>query len=111
VAAPRFLALAALAVAFIPGSVLAGDAAGAHQTWRECLGHAYLTGAAYTGRDLAADAAIRACRGEETAYLAALSTSPLLDEDDMAQARPQLIARARAQLLAMVNTGPRPVLR
>jgi hypothetical protein len=111
VAAPRFLALAALAVAFIPGSALAGDAAGAHQTWRECLGHAYLTGAAYTGRDLAADAAIRACRGEETAYLAALSTSPLLDEDDMAQARPQLIARARAQLLAMVNTGPRPVLR
>lgn len=105
-AAHRFITAAAF-VALLPGAAWAGDAAAAHQSWSDCLGRAYVAGAAYTGRDLAADAALRACRGAEGAYLAALSTSPLLDADDIAQARPQMVARARAAL----TDGPRAVLR
>jgi hypothetical protein len=115
VAAPRITSFAVLfaacGLAFVPGGARAGDTAGAYRTWQDCLGHAYVTGIAYTGRDLAADGAIRACRGEESAYLTALSASPLLDGDDIAQARPDLIARARSQLLATVTAGPRAVLR
>lgn len=114
-AAPRKVLSAALfaacALALAPASARAGDAATAHQTWQDCLGHAYVTGVAYTGRDLAADAAFRSCRGEEAAYLTALSASPLLDGDDIAQARPELVARARTQLLVSVTAGPRAVLR
>jgi len=114
VAALRFslpvLSAAAIMVALTAAPALAGDAASAHTSWRGCLGRAYVEGAAFTGRDLAADAALRSCRGEETAYLAALSDSPLLDADDIAQARPDLVARARAALLETVS-GPRAVLR
>ncbi len=102
---------AASLLGLIPGGAVAGDAAAAHRTWQACLGQAYVTGAAYTGHDLAADSALQACQGEETAYLAALSTSPLLDAEDIAQARPELLARARTQLLATVVTGPRAILR
>ena len=104
------LSAAAIMVALTAAPALAGDAASAHSSWRRCLGRAYDDGAAFTGRDLAADAALRACRGEEGAYLTALSSSPLLDADDIAQARPDLVARARAALLDTV-TGPRAVLR
>lgn len=103
--------LAVAAVVVTVNGAGAGEAASAHHSWRECLGNAYVSGVALTGRDLAADAALRACRGEETAYLTALSASPLLDGDDIAQARPELVARARAQLLDTVRTGPRSVLR
>lgn len=91
----------------VPALAWAGDAASAHTTWSRCLDHAFVERAAVTGRDLAADAALRACRGEESAYLAALSASPLLDGDDIAQARPELVARARAALTA----GPQVALR
>jgi len=114
VAALRFslpvLSAAAIMVALTAAPVLAGDAASAHSSWSHCLGRAYVEGAAFTGRDLAADAALRACRGEENAYLTALANSPLLDADDIAQARPDLVARARAALLETV-AGPRAVLR
>ncbi|MCJ2015280.1 hypothetical protein [Methylobacterium sp. J-076] len=104
----RFSALALTAAALLaPAAALAGDAAAAHSSWKSCLDHAYVSRAAVTGQDLAAAAALRACRGEETAYLSALSASPLLDGDDIAQARPELVARARAAL----TTGPRSVLR
>lgn len=104
------LSTAAIMVALTGAPALAGDAASAHSSWKSCLGRAYVEGAALTGRDLAADAALRACRGEENAYLVALSGSPLLDADDIAQARPDLVARARAALLDP-TTGPRAVLR
>lgn len=111
-AALRITAILALVSGvLVSAPALAGDAAAAHASWRTCLGQAYLTDAAFTGRDLAADAAIRSCRGEETAYLTALSASPFLDGDDIAQARPDLIARERVQLLGMVNAGPRSVMR
>ncbi len=88
---------------------LAGDAASAQLV--EKLPRTRLCrGRGLHGRDLAADAALRSCRGEENAYLAALSDSPLLDADDIAQARPDLVARARAALLETVS-GPRAVLR
>lgn len=104
------LSAAAIMVALTGAPAQAGDAASAHSSWNSCLGRAYVDSAAFTGRDLAADAALRACRGEENAYLAALSASPLLDADDIALARPDLVARARATLLDTV-TGPRVVLR
>ncbi len=107
----RAALIAASLVGLIPGGAMAGDAATAHHSWQACLGQAYVTGASYTGRDLAADAALRACRGEESAYLTALSASPLLDAEDIAQARPELVARARTQLLATVVAGPRAILR
>ncbi|GJD36338.1 hypothetical protein [Methylobacterium aerolatum] len=107
----RAAIVAGLAALSIPGTALASDAATTHRTWTDCLGRSYVTGIAYTGRDLAADAAFSACRGEENAYLAALSASPLLDGDDIAQARPELVARARHRLLGMVNSGPRSILR
>ena len=107
----RAALLAALAALSISGSALANDAASTHRSWTDCLGRSYVSGIAYTGRDLAADAAFRACRGEESAYLEALSASPLLDSDDIAQTRPELVARARHRLFGMVNAGPRSLLR
>lgn len=104
------LALTAAAV-LVPATARAGDAASAHMSWSRCLNHAFVERASVTGRDLAADAALRACRGEEGAYLTALSASPLLDGDDIAQARPELVARARAALLETLTAGPRAVLR
>ena len=102
---------AMMALALAPVAAQAGDAASAHLSWSRCLDRAYGERAAVTGRDLAADAAIRACRVEESIYLTALSSSPLLDGDDIAQARPDLVARARAALLDAVTAGPRAILR
>jgi hypothetical protein len=115
VAALRSITLTALLTAAALASAVngaqAGEAASAHRSWRQCLGNAYVSGIALTGRDLATDAALRACRGEESAYLTALSASPLLDGDDIAQVRPELVARVRAQLIDTVTAGPRSVLR
>lgn len=74
-------------------------AAARHALWRDCLSRNFGIQAALTERDLAADAAFRACRGAEEAYLAALAGSPLLDDDDLARARPMLASRFRAWLV------------
>jgi hypothetical protein len=108
VPAPRSSVLAlCAALVLAPGSVRAGEAASADLTWRACLGRAFQARAALGGRELAAEAALRACRSEETTYLAALASSPLLDDEDIVRARPALAERARARLL----DGPRAVLR
>ncbi|MCJ2121009.1 hypothetical protein [Methylobacterium sp. J-077] len=70
-----------------------------HGGWRDCLSRNFRIQAALTDPDLAADAAFRACRGAEDAYLAALARSPLLDDDDVARARPMLAGRIRAWLV------------
>ncbi|SFL29476.1 hypothetical protein [Methylobacterium pseudosasicola] len=70
-----------------------------HGGWRDCLSRNFRIQAALTDPDLAADAAFRACRGAEEAYLAALARSPLLDDDDIARARPMLAGRIRAWLV------------
>ncbi|MCJ2092509.1 hypothetical protein MKK67_08355 [Methylobacterium sp. J-072] len=70
-----------------------------HGGWRDCLSRNFRIQAALTDPDLAADAAFRACRGAEDAYLAALARSPLLDDDDIARARPMLAGRIRAWLV------------
>ena len=79
---------------------MAGEAADRHAAWQGCLSRNFSVQAAMTGRTLAADAALRNCRGAETAYLTALSASPLLDPEDVARARPALLVRARNGLVA-----------
>jgi hypothetical protein len=70
-----------------------------HERWRACLSRTFRIQAVLTAPDLAADAAFRACRSVEEAYLAALAGSPLLDDDDIARARPLLAGRIRAWLV------------
>lgn len=80
-----------------------GDVAALHAAWQGCLHRSFGLRATLAGPNLAADAALRACRGPEEAYLAALSVSPLVDDEDVARVRPALLARARGWLL-----GQRP---
>ncbi|MCJ2058557.1 hypothetical protein MKL09_18640 [Methylobacterium sp. J-048] len=77
----------------------AGETEVRHESWRVCLSRNFQIQAALTDPDLAADAAFQACRGAEDAYLAALARSPLLDDDDVARARPRLAGRIRAWLV------------
>ncbi|MGU3666243.1 hypothetical protein ACLBX9_18825 [Methylobacterium sp. A49B] len=92
--------VAALLVLDVSGTArAASETEGRHALWRDCLTRNFQIEAALTERDLAADAAFRACRGAEDAYLAALAGSPLLDEDDVARARPLLAGRIRAWLV------------
>jgi hypothetical protein len=94
------LLLAALLVLNVCGAAwAASETEGRHSDWRDCLSRNYRIQAALTARDLAADAAFQACRGAEDAYLAALAGSPLLDDDDVARARPLLAGRIRAWLV------------
>ncbi|WP_244480666.1 hypothetical protein [Methylobacterium sp. Leaf399] len=93
-----------LAGSAIPAS--AGDVATLHATWRGCLERSFSLQAVLTSRTLAADTAVRTCRESETAYLAALSTSPLVDDDDVARVRPALLQRARGWLLGVQTTQP-----
>lgn len=90
----------------VPGGAWAGDAADRHATWRGCLHRTFAIETARSARIRAADASLRACEADEAAYLTALSTSPLLDGDDVARVRPALIQRARGWLLA---GGTRPL--
>ncbi|MCJ2089300.1 hypothetical protein MKK88_25400 [Methylobacterium sp. E-005] len=76
-----------------------GETATRHALWRDCLARTFRIQAALTAPDLAADAAFQACRAPEDAYLAALTSSPLLDPDDIAHARPLLAGRIRAWLI------------
>jgi len=71
--------------------------------WQTCLKQSFGERAALSGRGIAADAALRECRESEGAYLAALQGSPLLDEEDVARARPALVARARLWLLGQAE--------
>ncbi|SEN70753.1 hypothetical protein SAMN02799625_01775 [Methylobacterium sp. UNC300MFChir4.1] len=70
-----------------------------HAAWRDCVSRNFRIQAALTDRDLAADAAFRACRTAEDAYLATLAASPLLDDEDIGRARPLLAGRMRAWLV------------
>jgi hypothetical protein len=70
-----------------------------HASWRACLNRNFTLQAALSSRVVAADAALRTCRPSEQAYLTALSTSPLVDGDDVARVRPALLLRARGWLL------------
>ena len=95
-------------LAFIFASTIAASAARAesaasarHEAWRTCLSDAFALRAALSNRVPAADAALRECRDSESAYLAALSMSPLIDGDDVARVRPALLVRARSWLLSV----------
>lgn len=88
------------------GSAQASGVADLHDTWRGCLTRTFGFQSALTSRTLAADIALRTCRGSEMAYLSALSTSPLVDEDDVARVRPALLERARGWLLSRQTSRP-----
>lgn len=70
-----------------------------HSAWKSCLHDSFALQAALSGRIVAADTALRDCREAESAYLAALSASPLVDDEDVSRVRPALLARARGWLL------------
>jgi hypothetical protein len=93
------LSLAALLVVGCGTARASGDAAMRHDLWRDCLNRNFQIQAVLTERELAADAAFRACRDTEDAYLSALATSPLLADDDVVRARPMLAGRFRAWLI------------
>jgi hypothetical protein len=95
----RHICLAGSLALCLAGVAQAGDAGRHYASWRGCLDRNFALQATLSGRTLAADAALRICRETETAYLAALSASPLLDADEADQARPALVARARGWLL------------
>ena len=97
---PSAVVVALVVAVVVPVSALAAGSAGAsYDSWRSCLANAFTLRAAMSGSTLAADAALRECRGPEAAYLADLTASPLLDEDDVQHARPALLVRARTWLL------------
>ena len=101
------LLLAAL-IAPIPVLAQESDVAGLHAAWRGCLHRSFGLQAVLTSRTLAADTALKACRRSESAYLSALSASPLVDGDDVARVRPALLQRARGWLLTGA-AAPRPL--
>lgn len=98
---PRRVLAAGVVALVLAGSsgARAGEAGNRYAAWHGCLDRNFAPGAALGSRDGAADAALRACREAQAAYLAALSASPLIDADDASRARPALVARARIRLL------------
>ncbi|MGU3419948.1 hypothetical protein [Methylobacterium sp. D54C] len=92
-----------LAVVFVAAACgtarAASETEARHAAWRDCVSRNFRIQAALTDRDLAADAAFRACRTAEDAYLATLAASPLLDDEDIGRARPLLAGRMRAWLV------------
>ena len=105
--AVRSLAAGSLLALIACAAAGASEAEARHTHWRACLDRAFAAQTLITGRDLAADTALKACRGAEEAYAAALATSPLLDPADVARVRPLLAARARAWLLGSARTASR----
>ncbi len=97
--APPTILVAMLLAAALCARAAAGEAEARQGLWRDCLSRNFDLHVALTGRDLAADAAFQTCRVAETAYLAALIDSPLLDDDDVARVRPALAGRIRAWLV------------
>lgn len=113
--APALILLAAIAplapitpAAIAPASAREADVGGLHQAWRGCLNRNFGLQAVLTSRTLAAEAALKSCRLSEGAYLAALSTSPLVDGEDVARVRPALLQRAKGWLLGQ-SGAPRPL--
>ena len=96
----RLAVLATLLAGLGIGPAAANDVAELHSSWRDCLHRSFDFQVALTSRTLAADTALRACRHGEEAYLGALSTSPMVDDDDVARVRPALLQRARGWLLS-----------
>lgn len=94
-----FLLIAHLVAIACPARAESGTEA-RHAIWRDCLARNFRVQVALTARDLAADAAFQACRAPEEAYLAALTGSPLLDDEDIVRARPLLAGRIRAWLIS-----------
>ncbi len=85
-----FPALALLCVMLSAPPASAGEVPGVadrHAAWRGCLHRNFALQAAVSSRVIAADEALRTCRPSEQAYLAALSTSPLVDDADVARVR------------------------
>ncbi|MCJ2043473.1 hypothetical protein MKK58_02775 [Methylobacterium sp. J-078] len=102
-------ALSVLCLILFSGSASAEGQPGVadrHVAWRACLHRNFALQVALSSRVIAADSALRACRPSEQAYLAALSTSPLVDGDDVARVRPALILRAKGWLLDGGATRP-----
>lgn len=95
----RLLVLAC-ALAFAGSALAEGSVSTRHDAWHSCLVDAFTLRATLSGRDLAAETALRECRESETAYLSALSGSPLVDEEDVSRVRPALLVRARTWLLS-----------
>ncbi len=89
----------ALALSHAAAAETQSPTANLHSAWQSCLRDAFSLKASLSSPSLAADAALRECRRSETAYLDTLSLSPLLDEEDVAKARPALVARARLWLI------------
>ncbi|WP_232627939.1 hypothetical protein [Methylobacterium sp. Leaf118] len=97
----RVLLLAALAsLAALPAQA-ESVAVTRHAAWQACLDEAFADQARTMSRSYAATKAVATCREPENAYLAALSTSPLLDGEDVARIRPDLVARARSRLIGL----------
>lgn len=84
----------------LSGVARADETGDRHAAWRGCLKRSFAVEAALASPSEAAEASLRACKSSETAYLAALSTSPLLNDEDVARARPVLIRKAKGWLLA-----------
>lgn len=98
--APLSCLAAAVTVALVAITPAQASEAGMrYASWHGCLDRNFGVRAAIGSRPLAAEAALRACREAEGAYLDALAASPLLDADDLGQARSALVARARGRLL------------
>lgn len=72
-----------------------------HAAWQSCLDVAFAEQARTASRSFAATKAVTTCREPEDAYLAALSTSPMMDGKDVARIRPALVARARERLIGL----------
>ena len=92
--------IAILVMILLAGGASAGTPVDARfQAWRGCLAGAFTLGASLSGAELAADSAFKECREDERAYLSALSATPLVDEEDVARARPALLVRTKQWLL------------
>ncbi len=100
---PLAVAAVTLAITQAAAAETRSPVANLHAAWQSCLRDAFSLKASLSSPSLAADAALRECRPSETAYLDTLSLSPLLDEEDVAKARPALVARARLWLIGTHN--------
>ncbi|MCC0806239.1 hypothetical protein FPV16_08435 [Methylobacterium sp. W2] len=86
-----------------PASARDSDVGALHASWRGCLHRNFGLQALVTSRTLAVESAVKSCRASEAAYLAALSTSPLVDDEDVSRVRPALIQRAKGWLLQQAS--------
>lgn len=97
----RVLLLAALAFLSAAPARAESVERARHAAWQACLDEAFADQARTTSRSFAATRAVSTCREPEEAYLAALSVSPMLDGEDVARIRPELVARARERLIGL----------